>query len=171
MEWKRWLRLGGLVLLIVVLYFAAPVSLTPHWENAVRLLVSALTLVALAVGIVWQLRRHLDDASRRVDGLIVSIVIVLVVFAHAFYVLNKNDPTQIVGLSTRVDALYFAMTTMTTVGTGDVHAQGQIARSLVLVQMVFNVVFVATIATLLSTRVRLAAENRAQERRTQRNPR
>jgi voltage-gated potassium channel len=63
------------------------------------------------------------------------------------------------------------MTTMTTVGTGDVHAAGQVARALVLVQMVFNVVFVATIATLLSTRVRLAAESRAQARRTQRNPR
>jgi hypothetical protein len=39
-----------------------------------------------------------------------------------------------------------------------------------MVQMVFNAVFVATIATLLSARVRQAAEGRAQERRTQRNP-
>jgi hypothetical protein len=39
-----------------------------------------------------------------------------------------------------------------------------------LVQMVFNVVFVATNTTLLSTPVRQAAEGRAQERRTQRNP-
>jgi hypothetical protein len=25
MDWKRWLRLAGLVLLLIVLYFAAPV--------------------------------------------------------------------------------------------------------------------------------------------------
>lgn len=167
MDWKRWLRLAGLVMLILVVYFAAPVSLTPHRENLQRLLVSALFLAALAGGIVWQLRRHLDDASRRVDGLVVTIVLVVVVFAHAFFVLDRNDPTQIVGLRTRLDSLYFATTTLTTVGTGDVHAAGQLARALVLVQMVFDVVFVATIATLLSSRVREAAESRAQERRTQ----
>src|ERR1700710_903965 len=110
MEWKRWLRLAGLVLLIIVLYFAAPVSVSPHRENIVRALVSVLTLVALAAGIVWQLRKHLDDSSRKVDGLVVSVVIVLVVFAHAFYVLDQNDPSQLVGLNTRLDSLYFAMT-------------------------------------------------------------
>jgi voltage-gated potassium channel len=170
-DWKRWLRLAGLTGLILVLYFAAPVSLSPHRENAVRVAISLLTLAGLALGIVWQLRLHLDDASRRIDGLIISIVLVVVVFAHAFYVLDQNDPSQIAGLHTRLDALYFAMTTLTTVGTGDVHAAGQTARALVLVQMVFNVVFVATIAALLSARVKQAAETRAQERRTQRNPR
>jgi voltage-gated potassium channel len=170
MDWKRWLRLGGLLTLIIFLYFAAPVSLTLHRDDAVRLLVSALTLVVLAIGIVWQLRRHIDDTSRRVDGLVVSVVVVLVVFAHAFYVLQLHDPGQMSGLRTRLDSLYFAMNTMTTVGTGDVHAEGQIARAMVLVQMVFNVVFVATIAALLSTRVRQAAESRSQERRTQKKP-
>jgi hypothetical protein len=170
-DWKRWLRLVGLTLLIVVLYFAVPVSLTPHRENVVRIAVSVLTLAGLALGIIWQLRLHLDDASRRVDGLIISIVLVAVVFAHAFFVLDHNDPSQISGLHTRLDALYFATTTLTTVGTGDVHAAGQTARALVLVQMVFNVVFVATIVALLSTRVKQVAETRAQERRTQRNPR
>jgi voltage-gated potassium channel len=38
-----------------------------------------------------------------------------------------------------------------------VHAAGQTARALVLVQMVFNVVFVATIVALLSTRVKQVA--------------
>jgi voltage-gated potassium channel len=169
-DWKRWLRLVGLTGLIVVLYFAVPVSLSPHRENILRVGISLLTLAGLALGIVWQLRLHLDDASRRIDGLIISIVLVVVVFAHAFFVLDQNDPSQIAGLHTRLDALYFAMTTLTTVGTGDVHAAGQTARALVLVQMIFNVVFVATIATLLSARVRQAAESRATGRRTKQNP-
>lgn len=164
MEWKRWLWLTALVLLMFFLYFAVPVTLAPHRENLIRVLVSLLSIAGLAVGIVWQLRRHLDDASKRVDGLVLSIVLVVIVFAHSFYVLNQNDPSQIAGLRTRLDALYFAMTTLTTVGTGDIHAAGQTARALVLVQMVFNVVFVATIASLLSTRVRQAVETRAQDR-------
>jgi voltage-gated potassium channel len=168
MDWKRWLRLTGLLTLVVVLYFAVPVSVEPHRENAIRAGVSVLTLAVLATGIVWQLKLHLDDASRRVDGLIISIVLVVVVFAHGFFVLNQSDPSQIAGLHTRLDSLYFATTTLSTVGTGDVHAAGQAARALVLVQMIFNVVFVATIATLLSARVRSAAETRAEERRRQR---
>ena len=54
-------------------------------------------------------------------------------------------PGQFVGLDTRVDALYFALTTQTTtVGYGDVHAQGQTARILVGVQMVFSIGVIAT---------------------------
>jgi voltage-gated potassium channel len=92
------------------------------------------------------------------------------VFSHAFYVLQRNDPAQFVGLHTRLDSLYFAITTLTTVGTGDIHAAGQVGRALVLVQMIFNVVFVATTASLLSTRVRESVANKTQERRT-RKPR
>jgi voltage-gated potassium channel len=136
----------------------------------VRSIVSVVTLAGLAIGIIWQLRRHLDDSSKRVDGLIVSIVLVIFVFSHAFYVLQRNDPAQFVGLHTRLDSLYFAITTLTTVGTGDIHAAGQVGRALVLVQMIFNVVFVATTASLLSTRVRESVANKTQERRT-RKPR
>ena len=94
MDWKRWLRLGGLVLLVLVLYFAAPVSLTAHRETVLRLVVSAATIVALGAGIVWQLRRHLDDVSRRVDGLVMSIVLVVIVFAHASSCSTPTTPRR-----------------------------------------------------------------------------
>jgi voltage-gated potassium channel len=166
----RWLRLTSVLVLILALYFVVPVDTNPHAENAVRVVLSVLVLGGLAVGMVRQLRLHLDDASRKLDGLVVGIVLVVVVFAWVFYVLDKQSPGELAGMSTRLDSLYFAMTTMTTIGTGDVHAAGQTARALVLVQMVFNVLFVATAATLLTTRIRSAAEIRGQERRTQQNP-
>ena len=82
-------------------------------------------------------------------------------FALGFYVLAQRNPAQIIDLHTRVDALYFTMSTLTTVGFGDVHATGQTARVLVLVQMVFNIVFVTTAAALLSSRIRSVAAERA----------
>ena len=50
---------------------------------------------------------------------------------------------------------------MLTIGYGDVHAQGQVARAFVLVQIIFNTVFVATAVALLSSRVRRVAVERA----------
>ena len=54
----------------------------------------------------------------------------------------------------RLDALYFSMTTMSTVGYGDIHAQGQLARLLVTVQLVFNLVFVASLVSLIQDQIR-----------------
>jgi voltage-gated potassium channel len=167
MGWKRWLRLGTVVSMLLILYFAFPVAANNERETVVRLLISVVTIVGLAAGIVWQLRTHIDDTSKRVDGLIISIVLVVVVFAHIFFILEQNSPDQFADLKTRLDALYFATSTLATVGFGDVHATGQIARALVLVQMVFNVVFVATTATLLTTRVRMIAEGRSKLRQSQ----
>ncbi len=161
----RWLRMSGLVLLILVLYFTLPVNASPHRDTVVRALLSLVGVAAVGYLMVRQLRMQLTDTSRKIDGLILGIVLVVVVFAHAFYVLNQQDPGQFAGLHTRLDSLYFAVTTLSTVGTGDVHAAGQVARAMVLVQMVFNVVFVATTATFLTSRIRAVAQSRAQERR------
>ena len=89
------------------------------------------------------------------------MVVVVVAFSLGFYLMALQRPGEIAGLHTRVDALYFTMSTLTTVGFGDVHATGQTARVLVLVQMVFNIVFVTTAAALLSSRIRSVAAERA----------
>ena len=60
-----------------------------------------------------------------------------------FFLLNQTYPDQISGLGAGTDALYFTLSTMTTVGFGDIHAEGQFARALVCVLLVFNVVVVA----------------------------
>ena len=160
MGWERWLRLTGLVALLLGLYFVVPVSLHPAGGMALRTIVALVILVGLAAGVSAQLRRSVDDDNRRVDGLVGAIVGVLTVFALAFFALEFHEPGEVVGLQTRVDALYFSASTMMTIGYGDVHAAGQLARALVLVQMVFDAVFVAAAAALLSSRVRRAARAR-----------
>jgi len=170
MGWVRWLRLSGVLILIVTLYFVLPVSGHAMRDVAVRALLAVLVLVGLAVLMVRQLRLQLNDTTRKIDGLIIGILLVVVVLAYAFYVLNRRDPGQVEGLRTRVDSLYFVMNNLTTIGTGDVHAVGQVARVLVLIQMVFNVVFVATTATFLTTRIRAVVQARVAERRTQEPP-
>jgi hypothetical protein len=159
---RRWLRLITLCGGVVVLYFVVPATpRLPADAVVARGVTSALWLLLLAWLLVRQLRLQVDQGDRRIDGLVVSVVAVVVVFSLAFYLMALQRPGEIAGLHTRVDALYFTMSTLTTVGFGDVHATGQTARVLVLVQMVFNVVFVTTAAALLSSRIRSVAAERA----------
>ena len=163
--WRRWLRLAGILLVVIVLYFTVPVSFELATNDVVQLLVSTLALVLLAVAVLSEVRLQLLDAERRIDGLVVALMLSVLGFALGFYVMAERSPGQIAGLHTRLDALYFTMTTLLTVGFGDIHAVGQVARGLVLIQMLFNVVIVATAASTINARVRTNAEIRAEERR------
>ncbi len=164
---RRWLRLILLCGTLVLFYFVVPAS--PHIPTSAvvaRLVMCIVMLVLLALLVVRQLRLQIDEGmDRRIDGLVVSVVAVVITFALGFYILSERETSQVAGLHTRLDSLYFTMTTLTTVGYGDIHATGQTARALVLVQMVFNVVFVAAAATLLSARIREAARERFEARR------
>jgi len=59
-------------------------------------------------------------------------------------------PGQFDELHTKTDALYFTVSTIATVGFGDVHAVGQLARAAVTVQIVFNLVFLGASVALIS---------------------
>lgn len=164
--WRRWAHLALIIAAVVTVYFVVPISPDLKRNTLIRVLIAILILALMAAGVVRQLRRHLDDSDRRVDGLIVSITVVMSVFALSFLTLDQRDPTQFASMETRLDALYFTVTTAASVGYGDVHAVGQAARAMVLVQMVFNVVFIGTAVALLSSRIRAVASARAAQART-----
>jgi voltage-gated potassium channel len=162
--WKRALRAVVMLALALISYFVVPVD-TKGEDLLIRVVVSFIALGLLTAGIVWQVILHVDDPNRQIDGLVLALVIAVLAFALAFYRLAIGYPGQMADLETRVDALYFTVSTLLTVGFGDVHAVGQAARVLVLVAMVFNVVVIATAATTLTGRVRMHAEQRAEARR------
>ena len=107
-----------------------------------------------------QLRGDADD----LQTLVMFLALVLVVFAFGFYALERSDPGQVAGLRTRIDAFYFTLATMATVGYGDVHAAGQVARALTAAQMIFNIIFVGALAAVLTGRVRIRAQERERAR-------
>jgi hypothetical protein len=153
--------------LALVLYFVVPVQM--HDDNlTTRIVVSLVSLGLLTAGVIWQVMLHVEDPSRQVDGLLFALVIAVLAFALGFYRLDLASPDEIVGLNTRLDALYFTMTTLLTIGFGDIHAQGQVARGLVLVAMVFNVAVIATAVSTISSRLRQHAEALAEARRAAR---
>jgi voltage-gated potassium channel Kch len=89
--------------------------------------------------------------------LVLLLEIVMLVFALLYFTLAVKVDDQMYGIHTRLDALYFTVTTMTTVGYGDIHPVGQLARAICTIHLVFDLVFIAAFAGLVrrtvSTRV------------------
>jgi hypothetical protein len=155
--------------LIIGLYYAVPVK--PGLAGAELALRVAVT-VAVGLLITWlimrQLAHHLTEPETTpVAGLLTALVGGVAFFALADYTTAVIGPGQFVSLDTKTDALYFTLATLTTVGYGDVHAAGQVARAVVIVQLVFNVAVIATGASVLSRQIGA----RARERRSARPPR
>jgi voltage-gated potassium channel len=141
---------------LVVAFYAVPVTgLTLSGRTVVSIVLTLLGVAGLGWAITGQVRRQLVSGSDAgIQSLIMLLELVAVVFALGYYVLALSTPGQIAGLQTRTDALYFTLSTVATVGYGDVHAVGQLARGLVIVQIVFDAVFLAALVTVLRGRVR-----------------
>jgi voltage-gated potassium channel len=143
-SWRRPV-LGFVGLLIA--YFAFPVDFDA--SVGVVILSLLLTLGGLAL-IGWTMVVELEhlrrgETSRTTRALAMLLVLLVVFFSLAFYLLELASPGQIADLHTRTDALYFTLSTMATVGYGDVHAEGQAARALVTAVIAFDVVVVASL--------------------------
>jgi voltage-gated potassium channel len=145
-----WVGSANLVA-VLVLYGAVPVDAQ---ASGLRLVGGGLlALVALAgvtALVVREIRRRVGgEHGLRGVHLVLALEVVLVTFAMTYYLLGVSMDGQMVGIATRLDALYFSATTMTTVGYGDVVPVGQLARGVVTVHLIFDVVFIAAVGGLL----------------------
>ena len=157
---RAWLRhVLGVVGLLVVFYAVPVTGLALSGRTVVSILLTLLGVACLGWAITGQVRRQLVTGSgANMQSLVMLLELVAVVFALGYYVLALSTPGQVAGLETRTDALYFTLSTVATVGYGDVHAVGQLARSLVIVQIVFDAVFVAALVAVLRVHVRARAD-------------
>ncbi len=145
---------------LVALYFLVPVEVT---ENLVlRAALSVGLIVLVTVLIYWEIRRQVRQTQSPIWGLGLAVVAGLMVFALTDYVVARNYPGEFEGLVTRLDGLYFALTTLATVGYGDVHAAGQLARAVVCFQQAFNIVVLASATSVILGQLRSRAASRAQ---------
>ncbi|MEV0806926.1 potassium channel family protein [Micromonospora sp. NPDC050200] len=152
---RRWAVVASV--LLVLAYFLVPVAPDPNRLRLVLRSAGTLILVlTVALLVTGQVRRQLagqtptDNAQvRALIRLAVALVAGVLAFALADYIVADSRPGEFVNLETRIDALYFALATLTTIGYGDVHAEGQIARVVVSAQMLFSIGVVTTGASIV----------------------
>jgi voltage-gated potassium channel len=137
-----------LVLLATVVYFLVPVP--GRMRESSWVLVFVAGLIVLALMIMLMIRRLLHaDIDARARSLIVLLACVVLFFSWANVTLSRI-PGEFADLHTKIDSLYFSVSTLATVGFGDVHAAGQLARAAVILQMLFNLVFLGTAITMVT---------------------
>ena len=160
---RPWVKLVTLPIAVLAVYFMVPVDAERAPVGVLAgILVSAAALSVVVVVVFTEAR----SARRRLTGwhLVLALEIALVVFSFSYYLIDINDPREFAGLGTRLDAIYFSTATAATVGYGDVHATGQLARTIVTLHMVFNLVFIAAVVNLardwMSARRSAAEEDR-----------
>jgi heme A synthase len=116
--------------------------------------VALATLIAVAI---WRLLRAGENV--RIRALVLLLVLTVLFFSWCDDSVARL-PGQFDDLHTKTDALYFTVSTIATVGFGDVHAAGQLARAAVTVQIVFNLVFLGAAVAMVSGFVRERAQRR-----------
>ncbi len=103
-----------------------------------------------------------NETAIRIEAL-VAVLYAFVVFMSLVYLGLASRPGEFDELHTRIDALYFTMSTIATVGFGDVHATGQAARLVVTVQIFLDLIFVGLVARIILPSL---ARQRAQRNET-----
>ena len=131
------LRALATAAVLVALYYLLPLD---HIRN-VPLTLAVGLLILLAV-IAWQLRaivRAKEPAVRAIVALALTVPLFVLLFASAYFVMARASPANFsTHQLTRTDALYFTVTTFSTVGFGDITPASQGARLVVTAQMILD---------------------------------
>ena len=146
---------------LFILYFTLPMD-RPF---------SGFTLVALLAGlcifaglVVLQTRAIIRSPYPRltaITALATSVPLFVLLFATVYFLMEHSVPNAFTEPMTRLDALYFTVTVLSTVGFGDIAARSELARALTTVQMLGDLLLIGLVARVLLNAVQTGLAGRA----------
>jgi voltage-gated potassium channel len=147
--------------LLVVLYYQLPLHQRWGADAAVRVLLGLLVFVGITA---WQVRaiagsRYPELKAAEALGLLFPLY--LVVFASTYYVMERASGASFSQPLTRTDALYFTVTVFSTVGFGDIVPKSEVARVVLIFQMLGDIALLGA-----GARILLGAVRRGRQRGT-----
>ena len=150
---------------------AAVLMTVPHDEHWLRPVANGTMALFNAVVLVAVLRYVLDYhviSTDKVFGAVAAYVLIAITFAcifglvqyienNAFYINQVNDPD---GKLTWSDLMYFSFTVLTSTGFGEITPVTPIARSLIVIEQVLGVMYVAFLIARLANLYRNSGNHR-----------
>jgi multisubunit Na+/H+ antiporter MnhC subunit len=105
------------------------------------------------LALILQIRNLTRNPSLRTSLLQLIFGVSFINYAFALTYYTAGTSQNFGKPLTHIDALYFELTTFTTVGYGDIAARSQLARGLVSIQLAVDIVFVLGIVTIVLARL------------------
>jgi hypothetical protein len=143
------LRSALLVAILVTGYFVMPLRGERWWVGALVGTLAIVGTMPVTVRRVRAVRQAEQPVLVAIEAIVLLVSMLVLGFSAIYYAIDV-EPGQFEDLATRVDAVYFTVTTMATVGYGDVHAVGQASRAIVTVQMLANLTFVGIVVRVMA---------------------
>jgi voltage-gated potassium channel len=157
------LRAAAVTVILVALYYLAPLSRLADVPLWVSLSVGLLALAAVATWQVKSVVRAWHPGIRAIQALATIAPLFLLLFATSYFLMAQADQDSFsVHPLTRTDTLYFTVTVFATVGFGDISPASEAARLFVVVQMILDLLVLG-----LGIKVLLGAVERGRERPTE----
>ena len=148
---------------LVALYYVLPLDSLSEVPLVATFLGALLILMA---GTAWQVRAVLvspNPAIRAIQGVASSAPLFVLLFAATYYAMDRSRPDSFNTRDfTRTDSLYFTTTVFSTVGFGDIAPTSQIARLVVSLQMVLDLVVLGLGVRVFVGAVRLGRQRQGQ---------
>lgn len=145
---------------LLVLYFTLPMD---RAFTGVTVAVLLAGLCAFAALIAYQARLIVRSRYPRltaITALAVSVPLFVLSFATTYYLMERSASQSFTETMSRLDALYFTVTVLSTVGFGDISAHSEVARAVTTIQMVGDLALIGLVARVLLNAVQTGLASR-----------
>jgi voltage-gated potassium channel len=154
------LRSLAFAAIIVAAYFTLPLTRPGAAGPIARVVVG---MIVIAAALTFQIRATMRSpfpGMRAFEALAISGPLFLILFATTHYLIEHNNAHSYSQAMTRLDALYFTFTVLTTVGFGDIAPVSELARTITMLQMVGDLLLIFVVARVLFGAVKVGMERR-----------
>ena len=146
-------RSGVLVAALCLGYALLPLRGELWWIGAAVGLGAIIGIVPITIRRFHAVRRSEEPVVVAIEAVVLLVTMLVLGFAAVYYAIDANQG-QFDGLETKVDSVYFTVTTLSTVGYGDIHAAGTAARVLVTINIMLNLAFLGVVVRVMAARRR-----------------
>jgi voltage-gated potassium channel len=130
---------------LLALYALAPDRGFGQAGAIVRLILIVVIVVCVTA---WQVNRILNSPYPQVqaiESVLIAVPLLVILFALIYLGIDSSGPNEFSERLNHTSSIYFTMTTLATVGYGDIVPKTQMARLTVTAQMAIDLVLVAVI--------------------------